>query len=460
MQAEGYGADIAFDGSTVTITGKGLGKGALGASDRQVPVATLLSVDLKPASALVNGHIELVTAQGKTLVHFRRKQGDAMSAIYQAIVGAAPHTEQGRVKAPMAGALRDALQDNAQSEAATQTPAGWYPDTGGSGRRRYWDGTGWTDHYAESAPSVTVAGSPASPSASPSSPAQELEEPRSAPQRRGPGGRGRPVAPWSEQLSGHNVVGESFHEADFKELAAEHGHRSVPDYGIELTETRAAIVPEPENPYDSNAVAVWIDGRYHVGHLPRDLASQYTSRLESLDPGTYLQVPARVWICPTNDWDERSGAEVRRIMGSVTVRLPEPDGIVPYNDLPEEPYTVLPWGRAVQLTGEEEHMDALRTFALGSSPRHVAATLHVVEEPRRTGDPVHIVEVRLDGERVGVMSKAISDQIHDLVTYVASSGRTPVARAIIKGSDLRADVAVNVARTSDVPQKWLDSVKC
>ncbi|MFN8191549.1 MAG: hypothetical protein U0R78_14130 [Nocardioidaceae bacterium] len=56
------------------------------------------------------------------------------------------------------------------------------------------------------------------------------------------------------------------------------------------------------------------------------------------------------------------------------------------------------------------------------------------------------------------MSKAISDQIHDLVTYVADNGKTPVARAIIKGSDLRADVTVNVARTSDVPQKWLDSV--
>jgi len=145
-------------------------------------------------------------------------------------------------------------------------------------------------------------------------------------------------------------------------------------------------------------------------------------------------------------------------MGSVTVRLPNPDGIVPYNDLPEEPHTVLPWGRAVQITGEEQHMDVLRTFALGSAPRHVAATLHVIEEPRRTGDPARVIEVRLDGERVGVMSKAISDQIHDLVTYVAGNGKTPVARAIIKGSDLRADVAVNVARTSDVQQKWLDSV--
>jgi hypothetical protein len=60
--------------------------------------------------------------------------------------------------------------------------------------------------------------------------------------------------------------------------------------------------------------------------------------------------------------------------------------------------------------------------------------------------------------RVGVMSKTISGQLHDLVTYVAARGRVPVARAVIKGSDLRADVTVHVARTSEVAQKWLDEV--
>jgi hypothetical protein len=103
MQAEGYGADIAFDGSTIRITGKGLGKGALGASDREIPVSALRAIDFKPASALVNGHIELVTDQGKTLVHFRRKHGDSMSAVYRAIAGAVPHAHQGMVKAPAQG---------------------------------------------------------------------------------------------------------------------------------------------------------------------------------------------------------------------------------------------------------------------------------------------------------------------------------------------------------------------
>ncbi|GAW51490.1 MULTISPECIES: HIRAN domain-containing protein [unclassified Nocardioides] len=334
---------------------------------------------------------------------------------------------------------------NKPSQIPATAEAGWYADTAGAGQLRYWDGAAWTDRVAATPDQQTPA----------------AEEAPTAHGTRASDGRpfGRPVPPWTEKLAHQDIVGESFHEDAFKAIAAEYGQRSLPDYGYEIPEAVAVIVPDPENAFDPNAVAVWVEGKHLVGHLPRDVAAAYAPKLEALDRGTYLQVPARVWI-GRDDWDRDTGARKKNgVRGSVSVRLPDPNGVTAFNDLPDEPHTVLPWGRAVQIAGEELHMEVLRTFALGTDPRHVAATLHVVEEPRRTGDPVRLVEVRLDGERVGVMSKAISEQIHDLVAFVADKGRVPVARAIVKGSDLRAEVTVHVARTSDVSHKWLDAIQ-
>ncbi len=120
--------------------------------------------------------------------------------------------------------------------------------------------------------------------------------PRRSRRRRGRG----PVSPSGGRCrrsrrasSGKTWLESQFPRCRVQALAVAYGTGGSRGPGIDIAEAAAAIVRDPDNPYDSDAVAVWIDGERLVGHLPRDVAAQYARRLESLDRGTFLQVPAR-----------------------------------------------------------------------------------------------------------------------------------------------------------------------
>jgi len=53
---------------------------------------------------------------------------------------------------------------NEPEDSQPNVPAGWYPDPGGSGQQRYWDGNAWTEHFHAAAgatpPPAVVPGQP------------------------------------------------------------------------------------------------------------------------------------------------------------------------------------------------------------------------------------------------------------------------------------------------------------
>lgn len=260
---------------------------------------------------------------------------------------------------------------------------------------------------------------------------------------------GSPVEPWAPAGTTRiNVVGESRYPAGFIGALEDFRLPLTPE-GVELPGVRATLVTDPENPYDTNAVSVWLEGRHLVGYLPAELAAQYASALAELQSeGTYLRVPARAWVA------EREG-----VFGSVSVSMPAPNGILSFNELPERLHCVLPTGKALQVTGEDAHMDVLTKY-LNDQARYLAVTLHLVSQAPKSGrgQEREVVEVRLDGNPIGCLTKAMSDSVRDLVAYVSERGMEPVARAVLKGSSIKADVTLYVARSSDVTQQWLDSI--
>jgi hypothetical protein len=65
---------------------------------------------------------------------------------------------------------------------------------------------------------------------------------------------------------------------------------------------RLALVPEPENEHDPNAVAIWNEGRtLQVGYVPRDAAAELTGNEQALSLWR-VESGLRVLIAPPDAW--------------------------------------------------------------------------------------------------------------------------------------------------------------
>jgi hypothetical protein len=253
------------------------------------------------------------------------------------------------------------------------------------------------------------------------------------------------VEAWAGTPTTRPVVGESFHADAFKAIrsaARARGITSEDFGGIELKDCAAVLATDPDNAYDPNAVAVWIDGRHLVGHLPRELATEYAAPLAAIESERkYLQVSARVWVAD----DMRSTA-----FASVSIELPPAGCIAPYNDLPDSSQVILPEGAALKVTmTDADPQRLMESYSLDRGERHVAVILTATSD---------VVEIVLDGVIVGRMSASGSQKLRGLVEYVAERGYAPVAHAVLKGSSLGTAMTLHSARTTDVSQSWLNSI--
>jgi hypothetical protein len=85
-----------------------------------------------------------------------------------------------------------------------------------------------------------------------------------------------------------DVVGESHYQDALAEIA---GPKT--EAGVDL-EVKAQLVPEPDNPTDPQAVAVYIQGR-KVGHLARDMAAQWVAiQARRGETGQVVEVDANI----------------------------------------------------------------------------------------------------------------------------------------------------------------------
>jgi hypothetical protein len=121
-----------------------------------------------------------------------------------------------------------------------------------------------------------------------------------------------PRQPLDEQIE---LAGEQHHVKAIRRVFAEYS-MPITTSGATLDEVEIALLPEPWNPHDPNAIAVLV-GRNQVGYLPAELARDYAQVLGHLAATGYLATGvARIWAK-----DEGSGM----VRARVTVLIPEAD---------------------------------------------------------------------------------------------------------------------------------------
>lgn len=221
------------------------------------------------------------------------------------------------------------------------------------------------------------------------------------------------------------VAGENAYAATFRKLTKTEAKVSRNEWNCDVT-----LVPEPDNPYSKRRTAISVRWRDQVvGYLPETDCHRYQQLRRITASGLQAQTHARVWK-----------GDYRENFYSITISLPEPDLVVPLNDPPSSGFALLPQGGSVQVTKESDHLDVLAEFVPPSGLGLLLVTLHEIEQGIRTrwlG-----LEVRLDGERIGELTKASSGKLLGAVQSYREQGLETVCRAKIQGSSVAAEVTL------------------
>lgn len=212
------------------------------------------------------------------------------------------------------------------------------------------------------------------------------------------------------------------------------------DFDVDVT-----LVPEPDNPRDKHAISVrWWD--YVIGYLPASACKDYAQLRRIAASGYDARVKARVTAREDSDGARRY---------SVRVLLPTPELLLPLNNPPADGFALLPLGSRVQVTKESNHADYLADFVPIEGEGQLLVSLHTFEagKDRRWT----CVEVRLEGERIGELTKTTSEKFAPAVEHFEECGLDLYCRAIITGSSVAAEVVLYGAKAHKLSDNFLEA---
>jgi len=243
------------------------------------------------------------------------------------------------------------------------------------------------------------------------------------------------------------VSGEAWRE---REITTAVGQSPGIDQEIEIV-LPAALVPEPDNPHDRNAISVRINGQV-VGYIAKEETRSYLRDVQRLTTSGHQPMTlARIWMVR-----RRHSNGGTRFYSRISIALPNHGLELPKNDSPTVAHSLLPWGAGLQVMGEEAHLDRLKPYISSAPSDLVIVTMHRVERKLKNGQIRELIEVRLNDERIGELTPTTSRHFLPTVDHVAARGGIVASYARIKGSQLAAEVVVQGAKAAELQAGWLD----
>ena len=296
--------------------------------------------------------------------------------------------------------------------------AGWYDSGVRAGYRQWWDGRRWHNTFWPAREGIQPL------AYAPELPRLDISSPYG------------PV---------FDIVGEAYRE---EQIVAALGFRPALDEE-RIAMTTAELIPEPDNPHDSHAVAVRVDG-HTVGYVSADVVRTIQPFIASIvQRGLVPVVDARIWAVTRNT---RRGAELK---SAIRIALPDPSDVFPENQPPTQPYTIAPRGRRVQVTGEDRHIEYLTDYLAPGGSASLLFTLERSDLETRSGIK-SVATVLLDNEPIGELSPTTSKNVLPLIDAQRERGLTTAVWGHLTGSRVAVEVTLSVPRATDIQDEWLD----
>jgi hypothetical protein len=240
-----------------------------------------------------------------------------------------------------------------------------------------------------------------------------------------------------------NVVGESYYQEALKLVTGGRVSGATFDDHIPVV---AVLVPEPENPWDENAVRVDVlmgNRSLKVGYLSSGWAEDYQPELLKLrTEGALGTCPARV----TGGGKKYYG---------IYLHIARPDELGPGRD-PEnlvvasmtETEVLLRNDWSCTVTKEEGHQEALRAFAPTGRQefREVVASLDfcAIQSGKYQGQ--RAIEVRLGNKRIGELTPAMTKRYGEIVEQLMQRNLTVTCEAYTTRTAKGVEVELRMPR--------------